>query len=171
MAAVSSTRTPAETCGPVRGASTSVTTTLDAAAVASLPAAGSVPGLVATRTALVVHLDGLVVWATPSIPDIVRNATERTVHVLRSSEMGDEEVLDLLHLLHLGPVFLSKQTLGFLLILYTSNKETLAFLALSRLAGRWRCRSLLWRRSAIRLDLARNGRLDVLEQETAEQKG
>jgi hypothetical protein len=71
--------------------------------------------------------------------------------------MGDEEVLDLLHLLHLGPVFLSKQTLGFLLILYTSNKETLAFLALSRLAGRWRCRSLLWRRSAIRLDLTRNG--------------
>lgn len=100
-----------------------------------MPAAGSVPRLVGTRAALVVHLDGLVVWAAPSVPDIVRNATKRTVHVLRGGEVGDEEVLDLLHLLDLGPVFLCEQTLGFFLILYTSDKETLALLALDRFPG------------------------------------
>jgi hypothetical protein len=68
--------------------------------------------------------------ATARVPDIVCNTTERRLHVGSRGEMSNKEVLDLLHLLDLGPVLLRKQVSRFILILDTRDEQTLAVLAL-----------------------------------------
>jgi hypothetical protein len=72
--------------------------------------------------------------------------------------MGNEEVLDLLHLLDLGPILLSEQTLGLLLVFYARDEETLALFTLRRLPWCWR-RTFLWGSGTVGLDVAGGGLL------------